>query len=179
MGHGAWPALWLFSDHFLPGSTETHNGELDALEFLADGGGPSDQIATGRATYGLAWQTAHDWTPGVTYNEGVGIPITVGEWHLYAVEWDDQEIRLYIDGCLRNKIRDGQTVTDPWNGTQHTFHIPRDTMYGILMGDPASNASHLQAWYRASLLGNGDPRPDFKHSELQVDYVRYYVKIRD
>jgi hypothetical protein len=193
LGHGGWMSLWLFVDQ----ATDPQGpfGELDAVEFLADTvpapnepvivQGIPEQIKQHSSTYGMAWQTAHDWYPNGTGHvaNGIGIPIGLGEWHTYAVEWESAEVRFFIDGCLTQRLVEGQHVTDRWTGVTQTFHVPMDQTMSIIIGTPASAASHLPAWYRAYLkktdaCGNGLTNcanaDSFEPSEMEVDYVRVY-----
>jgi len=182
IGHGAWPSLWLWGDDSAaPGG----HGELDALEYLADLKGDSNQIVKGSATYGTAMQTTHNWgVDSQNYphtSDGVGIPISVGEWHVYAVEFEPDEIRMYIDGCLRNRLREGDKVfIKPWDrpntdtASYRPFKLPKNKKYNILIGNPASAASWLPSWYRAYGGASNLQRTDFKPTYLEVDYVRAY-----
>ena len=177
VGHGAWPALWLFVDqNFSHGAVG--NGELDALEYLADLGGAKDQIVRRSVSSGNAIQTAHNWgvdSQGYPHtSEGVGIPIRVGEWHTYSVEYEPDEIRFYIDSCLRNRIVEGQLVKVDGGGTR-PFHIPRDQTYNLIIGNPISAAPWLPDWYRAWGGGNMNGRSDWVRTTVSVDYVRYYT----
>jgi hypothetical protein len=184
IGHGAWPALWLWGeDNPGPGG----QGELDALEYLADLGGRPDQIVKGSATHGKAMQTMHNWgidSQGYPHtSDAVGIPISIGEWHTYAVEYEPTEIRMYIDGCLRNRVREGDLIyVQPWDrpndqagNAYRPFRIPTDRKYHLLIGNAASAASWLPSWYRA--YGGGTlERKDFKPTTFDVDYVRVYKR---
>jgi hypothetical protein len=163
-------------------------GELDALEYLAYYQGDPQQILKQRVTYGNALQTAHNWgVPSQNYphtSEGVGIPISIGEWHTYAVEYEPTEIRFYLDGCLRNRIVEGQVVqfwnsaTNAWD--QKPFRIPKSQFYSLLIGNAASNAGYLPSWYRAwtdknATATQGAAGANFRSTELHVDYVRYFT----
>lgn len=191
LGHGGWMSLWLFADQV----TQQPAGELDAVEFLADTvptqsepvvvQGIPEQIRVKSSTYGMAWQTAHDWYPSGSghVGHGIGIPIGLGEWHIYAIEWESAEVRFFIDGCLSHRLVEGQQVTDRWSGVTQTFHVPQNQTMAIIIGTPATAAAHLPAWYRAYLkkadaCGNGLTNcanaDSFEPSEMEVDYVRVY-----
>jgi hypothetical protein len=133
-------------------------------------------------------QTIHNWgvdSQGYPHTaDGVGIPIGIGEWHTYAVEYEPTEVRMYIDGCLRNRLHEGDMVyLNPWDRPQdqpnapsyRVFHIPTSKKYHIIIGNPASEASWLPTWYRA--FGGGTlERQDFKPTTMDVDYVRVYKR---
>jgi hypothetical protein len=174
IGHGAWPALWMFYDNGRP------NGqggiELDALEFLADLRGSQSGFEK-NVTYGLAHQTAHNWGgngSGLTHHSAhVGTPLSKLEWYTFSVEWESDVVRFYINNCLRKVFRDGDQIRQD-DGSFITFHVPRDQNISLLIGNPASSASWLPAWYRADANGGPEPRSDFKPTELEVDYIRVY-----
>ena len=94
------------------------------------------------------------------------------------------EIRFYVDGCLRNRIVEGQTVKYWDSGANamvaRPFRIPKNQELSLIIGNPASNAGYLPDWYRAwtnksgsGTEGNGGAA--FKPTELHADYVRYYT----
>ncbi len=173
-GHGMWPALWMFADQV----TDPKQGaaELDLLEYIADFDGATDQLTRQSITYATAGQTVHNWGVGdyPHVSQGAGIPISVGDWHVYSVEYEPTEIRFYIDNCLRNRVVEGQMVT-VGNGKTLPFHIPTGQSLHMIIGNPASAVSYFPAWDQASGGTNHTQRPDFQPTELDVDYVRYYV----
>lgn len=174
IGHGSWPALWMFIDG--PGISGQGTVELDALEFLADLRGTAG--FNNNITYGLAHQTVHNWGGNNTGLPHVSIhrslPISKGDWHTFAVEWTEDAVRFYVDGCLRKTMRDGDPAKKE-DGTMGTFYVPKNQKVSILIGNPASAASWLPAWYRVgNPNGGAEPRSDFKTTEFEVDYVRVY-----
>lgn len=172
MGHGAWPALWFFRDQ--KQDLTQRDGELDVLEVQADSQGRTDQISDQNATYGMGWQTVHTYLGNDDITETVAIPITIGEWHTYAVEFDDLEIRFYVDSCLRNRLREGQLVRMD-DGTLREFHVPAGQDFYFLIGNAANSPSWFPAWAQAYSGDSQAPvRPDFIPTDITVDYVRYY-----
>lgn len=172
IGHGAWPALWMFVDQR---QDQTQPGvELDALEAIGSLDGIT--VLNEKTSFIRGLQTVHDWgttsTPHVS--EGVAVPISIGKWHTYAVEWTASEIRVYIDGCLRNRVTDGQVVKDMWSDNSGIFHVPKSQTVNFLIGNAPAGAEWLPLWYRAASPNGVEPRADFKPTTLEVDYVRYY-----
>jgi hypothetical protein len=191
LGHGAWPALWMFVDQ---NPDKSPAEEMDVLEFLADqvpptsnasaAQGITEQVKIQSSSYGMAWQTAHHYDSKGIVSLAVGIPIGTGEWHTYAVEYEPTEIRYYIDDCLTNRIIDGQQITNRFTNYTGIFRIPKNQTFNILIGGPASAAPYLPSWYRAyqlqtDLCGNADPKcanaEPFESTEFEVDYVRVYT----
>ncbi len=84
-GQGMWPALWM-----LGGTSWPNDGEIDIMENL----GREPSIAHG---------TIHG--PGYSGADGPGAPFTLpngevfsDDFHIFAVEWEPDVIRWYIDG---------------------------------------------------------------------------------
>lgn len=197
IGHGTWPALWLFTDQ---NPNNERAFEMDVLEYVADledqsppapnvgvAQGIAEQIKLQSSTYGLAGQTTWDYEPKPvgTIGKGIALPISSTEWHIYAVEFEPSEVRFYIDNCLTSRVQDGQQVIDRWHPDQppKTFHIPKAQMFHILIDNPASAAPWFPAWYRTygkqtDACGNSWPNcmntDAFESTEFEVDYVRVY-----
>lgn len=173
-GHGAWPALWMFYDNGLASGQGAI--ELDALEMLLDLRGGQSGLNK-NVTYGMAHQTAHNWGgngSGLPHESvHTGTPIHRGEWYTFSVEWEPTVIRFYLNNCLRKVIRDGDQVKKE-DGSYFTFRVPRDQKISLLIGNTASSAPWLPAWYRADANGGTEPRSDFQTTEMEVDYVRVY-----
>ena len=173
IGHGAWPSLWMFVDK--SNDPTQGNVEWDALELIGDTQGTTTMNAN--VTQGMAIQTAHNWggnNSGLPHiSSSTALPISTGVWNTFVVEWEPNEVRFYINDCLRKRIRDGESYKQG-DGSMAVFRIPKNQTISILIGNPASGASWLPAWYRATLNTNGSPRSDFKPTEFEVDYVRVY-----
>lgn len=84
-GQGFWPAIWL-----LPRNAQWPvGGELDIMENV------------GNNTYFVKGSYHYNWTPGtpITSNADYisGEDFAAG-YHDYAVEWEENQIRFYVDG---------------------------------------------------------------------------------
>jgi len=85
---GLWQAFWLLGSNSSPYGTWPQKGEIDIMETYS----PGSQIVGGAAHFG----TSGGLNQYVTKN-AVG-DYDDGEYHLYAVEWDAEQIRWYFDG---------------------------------------------------------------------------------
>jgi hypothetical protein len=173
LGHGAWPALWMWPARSLqPGPAL----ELDALEALGETDGLT--VINNNTVYFKAIQTGHDWGFNGTahVSDAVVVPLNLGEWYTYAVEYEPTEIRFYVNGCLRNRIMNQQTVYGMWDNSSGTFDIGQDQEMFILIGNPVSAAEWLPEWYRGHSPNGVEPRADFIPTILEVDYFRFYEK---
>lgn len=99
-GQGSWPAIWMLPTNEVYGSWPK-SGEIDIMESVnlkvkLDDGSIENRIH-GTLHYG------HDWPnnvySGKAYDfEGVVNP--ADGFHIYAVEWEQGEVRWYVDNVL-------------------------------------------------------------------------------
>lgn len=137
---GAWPAFWMLGAN-LPQVGWPASGEIDVMEHVNDE----------NRVYGtIHWSDANN-----TYAQyGGNLATTVGDWHVYAVEWDANAIRWYVDGTKYHEANIQNSV----NGTDE-FHRPFFLLLNFAIG------------------GNW---PGFEVDEsklpatMSVDYVRVY-----
>ncbi len=144
-GQGIWPAFWLLGNDIgkihWPGC-----GEIDIMENI--GSEPSTMHGT-----------IHG--PGYSGDNAIGSPykLSVGrfadDYHVYAVEWEQEQIRFYVDGTQYAT----RTPSDlPANAAwvfNHPFFIILDlAVGGNWPGDPDSSSTYPQT--------------------MLVDYVRVY-----
>lgn len=82
---GAWPAIWLIGSN---GWGWPKCGEIDILEHLSQ--------SPGKCYMTLHWGkggTQNTQTKGFTTN----IPNPYGKFHIYAMEWDEKTMKMFID----------------------------------------------------------------------------------
>ncbi|HJQ14703.1 MAG TPA: glycoside hydrolase family 16 protein [Anaerolineales bacterium] len=144
-GQGIWPAFWMLGDNLNQDGWPA-SGEIDILEFI---GREPDHI----------YATVH--APGYSGDRGVGSSITTSkdslrnDFHVYAVEWEENEIRWYFDDQQFFKITPAD-VPDAWIFDHPFFIILNLAVGGRWPGYP-------------------DETTEFPQS-LYVDYVRVYQK---
>ena len=156
-GQGLWPAFWMLPENSPYGSWAS-SGEIDIMEVYTRSPSPFTQ---GVVHHGMAWPL-NVFTVG-RYS---GIDPADG-FHTYAVEWDAEQIRWFVDGVH--------------------FHTVGRNAYWSYYKNPATNA-HVAAPESApfdqpfhillnlAVGGNlpGDPTPGALPGEMRVDYVRVY-----
>ena len=90
-GQGMWPAIWLLPRH----ADWPVGGEIDIMENI------------GSNTYFVKGSYHYNWTPGspITSNADyiVGTDFAAG-MHDYAVEWEPNQIRFYVDNNLYHTV---------------------------------------------------------------------------
>lgn len=142
-GQGIWPAFWMVGDINV---TWPANGEIDILEFI---GKEPDTIHA----------TVH--APGYFGEGGVGRSLIVptgtlkNDFHVYAIEWEEKELRWYFDDQEYFKLTPDD-VPDEWI-FNHPFYIILNLAVGGL-------------W-----PGYPNETTDFPQF-LLVDYVRVYQR---
>ena len=144
-GQGIWPAFWMLGENLAqkgwPGA-----GEIDIMEFI---GKEPDHI----------YVTVH--SPGYSGGAGVGSSLTVPEpslrndFHVYAIEWEEDEIRWYFDDQEHFKITP-EDVPGEWIFDHPFFIILNLAVGGTWPGYPNTTTEFPQFLY--------------------VDYVRVYQR---
>jgi beta-glucanase (GH16 family) len=142
-GQGIWPAFWMLGDS----GEWPDRGEIDIMENI----GKEPKIVHG---------TIHG--PGYSGDKGIGAPFTrkgrfADKFHVFAVEWEPNEIRFYVDKHLYNTITPAKLPS----GTKWVY----DTAFFILL-----NVAVGGGW-----PGYPDQTSTFPQT-MQVDYVRVYKR---
>jgi beta-glucanase (GH16 family) len=146
-GQGVWPAFWLLgADDKQVGWPQC--GEIDIMENI------------GREP-GMVHGTIHG--PGYSGGKGIGGSYSVNagrfadDFHIYAVEWEPEEIRFYVDDHLYTARR----PSDLPAGTKWVYDHPFYILLNFAVGGE---------W-----PGSPDATTKFPQVML-VDYVRVYKK---
>jgi beta-glucanase (GH16 family) len=147
-GQGLWPAFWMLPTDGVYGGWAA-SGEIDIME--AVNLAPGNNIIYGTLHYGGAWpanvHTGSEITPAANVWESS---------HVYAVEWQEGEVRWFVDDTHY------ETQVD-WNSTEAPFPAPFDQEFHILL-----NVAVGGAW-------PGPPNGETTFpQEMVVDYVRVY-----
>jgi beta-glucanase (GH16 family) len=144
-GQGMWPAFWMLGNNIQTAGWPTC-GEIDIMENI--GREPS-----------LVHGTIHG--PGYSGAAGIGAPyaLTSGAFsdafHVFAVEWEPNQIRWYVDGNLYQS----RTPADLPPGSAWVFDHPFFMLVNLAVGG----------------FWPGDPDASTVFPQkLYVDYVRVY-----
>lgn len=137
---GAWPAFWMLGAN-LPQVGWPDSGEIDIMEHVNN----EDR------TYGTIHWRDHN---GNYAQYGGNTALNVADWHVYAVEWDANAIRWYVDG---NKFHEA-SIQNSVNGTEE-FHRDFFVLLNFAIGGnwPGFNVDESKL-----------------PAKMHVDYVRVY-----
>ena len=148
-GQGLWPAFWLMPQESAYG-TWAASGEIDILEARNLGGSGGNTIYGG-LYHGGPWPqqigSGEEYVPATNVTT---------EFHVYALEWDEAEIRWYVDDSLF-------AVRNDWSSTGGEFPAPFDRPFYIL--------------FNLAVGGNypGSPSTATEFPVImEVEYVRVY-----
>ena len=189
-GQGSWPAFWLLPTDEVYGGWPK-SGEIDIVEAVnlkaKDADGNPESHVYGTLHYGK------DWPDNVNSGKAYKLPDGVNpadDFHTYAIEWQEGEIRWYVDDYLyatqrRSEIRTnskGETVGLKHRGwfaeyydqvsgelTTHYDNAPFDQEFHMLLnfavgGNWPENVN--ETGIDASAFENGQT--------FEIDFVRVY-----
>ncbi|WP_371374584.1 family 16 glycosylhydrolase [Thalassotalea aquiviva] len=187
-GQGAWPAFWMMPTDAEYGEWPK-SGEIDIVEAVNLGEemyqGTGENRVYGTLHYGRAWDDKS--TVGQVYTPKSN---PADDFHTYAIEWEEGEIRWYVDGYLYSTQRktdvewddEGYAKSvnhkgwysenyDPITGELTTYYTnaPYDKDFYLILnfavgGDWAENVH-----------GGGIDAAAFEGGNtMEVDYVRVY-----
>jgi len=155
-GKGYWPAIWMMPQSSAYGGWAA-SGEIDIME--NKGRLPTNVLGT--LHFGGPWpNNVH--TSGPSYNFPPGDSVT--NFHIYALEWEENAIRWYVDGQLF------QTQTSWWSSSNPTNTSIRNPY-------PAPFDQPFYIIINLAIGGNFDGNPDGTTvfpQEMLVDYARAY-----
>ncbi len=149
LGLGTWPAIWMLptvwdlGDGSWPG-----NGEIDIMEHVG-----YDPGRIHASTHTLK----NNWRIKTQRTGTIEVPTVSTEFHTYVLEWDSEEIRIYVDDrhYFTSRREGGDWTSWPF---YRKFHLVLNLAVG---GD----------WGGAKGVD-----PEVFPRRLEVDYVRVYQR---
>lgn len=103
-GKGTWPAFWM-----MPSNVDWTNdpwpycGEIDIMEEVGTVKNEvSSSIHTGKYNHTIGTQKTH----------AMMLPGAEGEFHVYACEWDENQLTTYVDGKVQLKVTKAELGSD-------------------------------------------------------------------
>ena len=176
---GTWPAIWFLGQNdeakkeIVNGKEQTvdyswpNNGEIDVLEFYQTGSPRRAHILANACWGGAKSKWDATWnSKRIPYAEHflAKDPEWASKFHLWRMDWDEEAIRIYLDGELLNEIKLETTVNPQrsWfrKGDYNPFKQPQYMLLNMALGgDNGGSLANL---------------PD--KTRYEIDYVRVYQK---
>lgn len=146
-GQGIWPAVWMLPTDEVYGGWAA-SGEIDIVESL----GHQPDLVHGTLHYGGPWP--NNTKSGTAFR--LPSDTFADDFHTFVLEWEEDEIRWYVDGVLY------QTQTE-WHSTAGPYPAPFDQRFHLIL-----NVAVGGTW-----PGAPDASTVFPQT-LEVDFVRVY-----
>jgi beta-glucanase (GH16 family) len=122
-GQGIWPAFWM-----LGGNSWPANGEIDIMEHL----GREPSIVHG-TIHGPGYSAANGPTAAFTLPGGAKV---ADDFHVFAIEWETNAIRWYVDGNLYSTKTPADIKGNTWVFDHPFFIILNLAVGGEWPGNP-------------------------------------------
>ena len=147
MGKGTWPAIWMLPTDWEYGGWPA-SGEIDIMEHVGYDPG---------VVHGTIHTEAYNHSIGTQKGASIGVEDAMANFHVYAIEWDEDLIRWYVDDVLYFSFNNEHRTYKEWPFDQR-FHL----LLNIAVGGNWGGAEGID--------------PGLTEVLMEVDYVRVYGK---
>jgi beta-glucanase (GH16 family) len=144
-GRGTWPAIWMMPVNDTYGGWP-NSGEIDIMEHV---GFNADTV------FSTVHTTKFNHMKGTQVGKRTKVATATSEFHVYSTEWDENEIKSYIDGFHYFTFKNDGKGPESWPFDQ-PFHLIVNLAIGGGLGGQKGIDNSL-----------------FPHT-MEVDYVRVY-----
>ncbi len=146
VGKGIWPAFWMLpTDEVFGGWPQS--GEIDIMEYI----GQEPEEIFGTIHFGDPFPNNRFQGNDFLLNDGSSFN---EDFHVFAIEWEANEIRWLIDGFEYSKKRPSDIAPDNWPFNERFHMILNMAVGGNLPGPPDGSTVFPQT--------------------IEIDYVRVY-----
>jgi beta-glucanase (GH16 family) len=145
---GLWPAFWTLG---VAGGWP-RCGEVDIMEYYAG-------VLLANAAWGSAQRGRAVWDDSRAPLRSLGDPGWPDRFHVWRMNWDERQIRIFVDGRLLNEVDLERTVNEDGTGT-NPFHQPHYLLVNLAIGGTQG----------------GDPSATKFPAKYEIDYIRVYQK---
>jgi beta-glucanase (GH16 family) len=111
-GRGMWPAIWMLPTDWAYGAWPA-SGEIDIMENV--GFDPAVIVAS-------AHTLSYNHVKGTQKNNKMTVPDCYSNFHVYALEWEAKEYRVYVDDILYFTFKNEGTGYKAWPFDKR-FHL--------------------------------------------------------
>lgn len=148
-GKGTWSAIWMLPTENVYGNWP-RSGEIDIMEHV---GYDVDSI------FSTVHTEKYNHIEDTQVGNAIWCNTAVSDFHVYCIEWDEKQIRSYIDDTNYFTFYNDEAGEDAWPFDQQ-FHLLLNLAIGGNWGGREGVDDSL-----------------FPH-KMEVDYVRVYQKIK-
>jgi beta-glucanase (GH16 family) len=145
---GMWPAFWTLGVQ----GEWPEGGEIDIMEYYRG-------ILLANVAWGSSRRSVPTWDTTRTSMSTLGQG-WADEFHVWRMDWTEEEIRLSVDDRLLNTTRLSDTINQRTNA--HPFRQPHYLLLNLAIGGTQG----------------GDPSKTTFPARFEVDYVRVYQPTR-
>jgi beta-glucanase (GH16 family) len=149
---GLWPAFWMLPESTTPYGGWAASGEIDIMEAK----GRVNTSTSGALHFGDVGSSTYI-TNSQTFTNA-----TFEGFHVYAIEWEQDEIRWYVDDRQFLSVTSEQW----WSANSDRATAPFDVDFHILLN--LAVGGHFDGYTL--------PPTGFSSAEMCVDYIRIYEK---
>lgn len=152
---GSWPAIWMLGSKRHYGWPSC--GEIDIMEFYPKGGTRSilANACWGNDGGGSVWDDVA--VPFTRFTQRDSLWTT--RFHVWRMDWDERNIRIYLDDELLNEVDLSRTVNGVHGRRENPFHKPMYLLLNLAMGSSGGHVDEATLPVR-----------------YEVDYVRVYQR---
>lgn len=148
IGSGLWPAFWTLGVE----KEWPSNGEIDIMEYYK-----GDILANIAAGTGTKWKA--EWFSTTKSVKELGGQDWAAEFHVWRMDWDEQEISLYVDDLLLNRVSVDLLANKDGSGF-NPFRQPHYILLNLALGG----------------MHGGEINETLLPARYEIDYVRVYQK---
>ncbi|MDQ2666359.1 MAG: glycoside hydrolase family 16 protein [Gemmatimonadota bacterium] len=144
---GMWPAFWTLGE----AGRWPANGEIDIMEFYR-----------GNLLANVAWADSTGkavWDDTRTPVAGLGGAAWASRFHIWRMDWDENEVRLSVDDTLLNTT-DVRAAANGGGGLRNPLQQPHYIILNLAIGG----------------ANGGDPSITTFPARYEIDYVRVYQR---
>jgi beta-glucanase (GH16 family) len=145
-GVGTWPAIWMLPEKNNYGGWPK-SGEIDIMEHVGFDQG---------TVHGTVHTEAFNHTKGTQKGKTIPVPDCSEEFHIYAIDWQEDKIDFYMDGEHYHTFENTGGSWEEWP-FDHPFHL----ILNIAVGGNWGGAQGVD--------------PDIWPQPMEIDYVRVYT----
>jgi beta-glucanase (GH16 family) len=146
-GKGTWPAIWMLPTDWVYGGWPK-SGEIDIMEHVGYDFG---------TIHGTIHTEAFNHSIGTQLGKSVKVENVSAEFHVYAIDWTEDEIIWYVDGVEYYRIENPKKTYKEWPFDKR-FHL----ILNIAIGGTWGGAQGID--------------PNLTKATMEIDYVKVFQK---